>query len=1020
MRKYLLTVAALFILLFSAMAQNRTITGRVTDNSGNAVIRASVLVKGTQIGVSTNASGDFTIEAPASATTLVVSSVDQTTKQVAITSGRMSVSMMPKTGSLEEVVVVGYGTQKKALVTGSISSVKAADIENKPFTSIDKGLQGLVPGLQSVSSSGAPGSTTDIRIRGISSINAGNDPLYVIDGAIINSGQASQQATSSNLLSTLNPNDIESINVLKDAASTSIYGSRGANGVILITTKKGKAGKTKFRFDTEVGYNRTAYENNRYRPLNAKEYIDITREGLTNAGVSQANIDVNLTSLGNGNGTDFNWLDAVTRQGKQQQFNLSASGGSDKTTFFMSGGYFKQDGTVVGSDLKRYNADIRVTNQATDKLTINMNLDGGFVNQNAPLNGGNFGNPVLSSYFILPTRSAYKTGSDSLNYLTADFPTSSIYNTVAINSLDKRNLRQFSARGSVSGEYKILNNLVFKSNIGGDYDNLEENQYNNPFYGDGSSLLPGSPTFGPNILYNPVSTGRAFASLTRYFNYTWTNTLALHQNILKNGDAYFNLKIGYENQKSQGYLTRLQNTGFPLTLALQYPSSAATPKTANGTISDYTFVSQFSTADFSYKDKYVVSGSFRRDGSSRFSPNHKYGNFWSVGATWNADKEVFIEKLAWISQLKFRASYGKVGNAAIGNYDYFPGYGFGANYNSTPGSFPNNVGNSELTWENNKPFDIGMDISVLKNRATFTIDYYNRKSTDLLLDRPLSPTSGFLSVRKNIGALENKGIELSLNVIPVQTKDFTWTINANYAHNTNKVTSLPDGNDVPSPVSGIFLIRQGYDVQSFYSRVYDKADPVNGDPLWFLDSSKGSTTNVYANAQRVIYGSASPKYFGSVTNSFNFKGFSLQAQFYYSAGNYVQTGFESFFVGAGANPTFNKVARVLDRWQKPGDLTDIPKYIYGGNKSFQSFSSFYLNNGDYIRLRNLQLGYTVPQSLIKKRDISNLFFYVRGTNLFTWVKDPNLPFDPEQGINSQSNLNVFVPRTITFGLNLGF
>ncbi|MBA2250656.1 MAG: TonB-dependent receptor [Chitinophagaceae bacterium] len=1020
MRKFLL-LSAMLLLLLTSQAQNRNVSGKVTDDKGRPVQGASVLAKGSRRGVTTNTDGSFSLSVPPNTKSLLISSIDMTTQDVAINaSGNVTVTLIPKSGNLEEVVIVGYGTQKKALTTGSINTVKAAEVENKPFTSIDKGLQGLVPGLQSVAGSGAPGSTQDIRIRGISSINAGNAPLWVIDGAIINTGDASRLATTANLLSTLNPNDIESITVLKDASSTSIYGSRGANGVIIITTKKGRAGKTRFRFDAEVGQDNTAYQNDRYRPLNASEYINITREGLVNAGVAQASIDATLTALGNGNKTDYNWLDAVTRQGQQQQYNISASGGGDKTTFYLSGGYFKQQGTVIGSDLKRYNAAIRVSNQATSRLNISVNFDGGFVQQNTPLAGGAFGNPVLSSYFILPTRSAYKPDG-SLNILTPDFPTSSVFNTVAITKLDKRFLKEFSLRGSASAEYKILNNLIFKSNYGADFDDLEEDQYNNPFYGDGATFLPGSPTFGNNILYNPSTTGRAFAYVTRYYNYTWTNTLSLHQNILKNGDAYVNVKVGYENQKSQGYLTSLQNTGFPLTLALQYPASAATPKTASATISEYSFVSQFSTADFSYQDKYILSGSYRRDGSSRFSPNHKYGNFWSIGASWNVNKEKFMESIPVIDQLKLRASYGKVGNASIGNYDYFPGYGFGFNYNSTPGSAPNNVGNSELTWENNRPLDLGLDVSVLKNRANFTFDYYKRISSDLLLDVPLSATSGFASVRQNVGKLQNAGVELSLNLIPVQTRDFNWIVDFNYSHNLNRVLVLPNKNaDIPSPVSTAFLIRQGYDVQSFFVRQYAGVDPNNGDPLWYTDSSKKAKQNVYSTAKRILFGSASPTFFGSLTNTLNYKGFSLQAQLYYSGGNYVQTGFESFFIGAGVNPTFNKVARVLDRWQKPGDVTDIPKYIYNGNKSFQSFSTFYLHRGDFIRLRNVQLGYTLPQTVISRLNITNAFFYVRGTNLATWVKDKNLPFDPEQGITSVSNLNVFVPRTVTVGINLGF
>ena len=1006
-----------FAFVLNAAAQDRTITGRILDEKGSPLSGVSILVKGTTLGANTSSDGTYSIKVPASARTLVISSVGLQSTEISIgNKANINATLSSENKGLQEVVVVAYGTQKKAAITGSMATLKGGDVENKPFSSVDKALQGGIAGLQSAASSGAPGASQDIRIRGISSINAGNAPLYVLDGAIMNTGDASRLQTTGNLLSTLNPNDIESITVLKDAASTAVYGSRAANGVILITTKKGKSGKTKFRFDTEMGYNNPAYLSERNRPLNAKEYIDLTREGLVNAGLSPADVTANLNALGAGNGVDFNWRDAVLRQGQQQQYNVSASGGNEKTTFYVSGGYFKQEGTTITSDLKRTNGAIRVTNQATDRLLLSVNLDGGFVRQNTPLAGGAFGNPILSPYFILPTRAGYKADG-SLNYLTPDFPLGSIYNTLAVTSLDKRTLGQLSLRGSISLDYKILKNLTFRTNYSGDFNTLEENRYNNPFYGDGVATLPGSTTFQPGVRYNPAQTGRATNLYTRYYNYTFTNTLNYRQDINKAKDFYANLKVGYESQLSKGYFNDLQGRGFPLTLALQQAASTATPFSASATISDYSFLSQFGLLDLNFKDKYILSGSFRRDGSSRFGPNNKYGNFYSFGASWNVDREEFLANSRVVNQLKLRGSYGKSGNASIGNYDYFPSYSFGSNYNSTPGSAPNNVGNNDLTWEENRPLDLGVDLGFFKNRINITADVYKRKSSKLLLDAPLSLTSGFPSVRKNIGALENKGLELTLNLVPITTKDFTWDISFNYATNKNKITSLPDGKDINA---GRFIYRVGYDVQSYFLRTYAGADPANGDPLWYSDSTKTKTQNSYSSAQRIINHSASPTYFGGLTNTFKYKGFSLEAQLYYSGGNYSYDNFNLYYLGGGFAPTFNKSSRILDRWQKPGDVTDIPKYVADGNKGFENQSSFYLNNATYIRLRNLQLGYTLPSAMAAKIKLNSAFFYVRGTNLFTHVKDKNQPFDPEQGANSFSNLNEFIPKTVSFGLNLGF
>ncbi|MBV9986484.1 MAG: TonB-dependent receptor [Chitinophagaceae bacterium] len=1021
MRKLVTMLLCIVLAASQLAAQTRTIKGKVTDSKSSPVSNASVVVKGSTTGTTTDANGDFSISVPASAKALVISSLNFASQEVSIVNrNSVLVSLVSTTQDLQEVVVVGYGTQRKTNVTGSVATVKAAEIENKPFSSVDKALQGAVAGLQSVASSGAPGSAQNIRIRGVSSINASNAPLWVIDGVPVNSGDASRLTTTANLLSTMNSDDIESVTVLKDAASTAIYGSRGANGVILVTTKKGRAGNTKFTFSTEIGTSDIAYKSEAYRPLTATEYLAITKEGLINAGATQAQIDANLASLGLGNNTDFNWLDNVTRKGTQQQYNLSASGGNEKTTFYMSGGYFKQEGTTIATDMDRVNAAMRVTNRATDKLTLNMNVQVGSTRQNTPLNGGAFGNPVLSSYFILPTRSAYKADG-SYNILTSDFPTNNTFNTIYLAYTDKRYLKELGLRGSGSAEYKILDNLRFKSAIGIDYNSLEETQYNNPFYGDGAVLATGSPVSGPNVQYNTGTTGRIFEYFTRYTNYDWTNTLDYNGKISRSGDFTFNAQVGYEAQLSKLYSISSQGTGFPLTTLLVTGQSTATPKTASSTFSDYAFTSQFASGGLNYKDRYVVSGTFRRDASSRFGINNRYGNFWSVGASWNVSNEGFMQNISAINLLKLRASYGVTGNAGIGNYDWIAGDVSGANYNQSPGYAPGAVGNNDLTWELNKPLNIGVDLSMFKNRLSITFDWYKRKSEDLLLAVQLSRTSGFTSATQNIGALYNKGIELTVDVVPVQSRDFKWNVNFNFAANKNVVTDLPNHADIASPTSSLYNLREGYSVQTYFLRQYAGVDPANGDPLWYTDATLKTTTNVYPVASaRVMDQSGLPTFFGGFTNTFNFKGFSLSAQFYYSGGNWVFDNFGSYYTGAGFSPTFNKVARVLDRWQKPGDVTDMPKYIYGGNKSFQSTSSFYIQKGDYIRLRNIQVGYDIPKSVLAKAHITNAVFYVRGTNLWTWVKDKKLAFDPEQGTSNVNNLDVLIPKTVTVGLTLGF
>lgn len=997
MRKFVAILLGAILVVTQVAAQNKTIKGRVTEDGKKPLSNASIIVKGTTVASKTNEEGYYSITIPANGRVLKFSSLNFEDQEVNIGSkSEINVILVNTVSELQEVIVTGYGTTKKATNTGSIATVKASEIENLPFSSVDKALQGKVAGLQSVATSGQPGASQAILIRGASSITASNAPLWVVDGVPINAGDASRLQTTGNLLSTLNPNDIESISVLKDAASQSIYGSRAANGVIVVTTKKGKSGKTRFRFDTELGNSDVAYVNEKYKPLDANEYINITREGLVNAGASAAQTTSILNSLGQGNGINFNWFDNIMRVGQQKQYNLSAEGGNDKTTFFLSGGHFAQEGTSINSQLKRNNVNFRITNKATDKLTIGLNLNAGNVSQRAPLAGGAFGNPLLSTYFLLPTYSAYKPDG-TYNYIL----NGGLHNTVALSELDKRFLRQTSVRGSVNGEYKILDNLKFRSVYGIDYNALEEDQYNNPLHGDGLA-----------------SNGRAFAYYTRYFNYVWTNTLDLQQNITRNGDLSSSTQIGYEAQKSAGYFSSLQAQQFPPSLSLTYPASGASPTTANATISDYTFESQFASTNLNYKNRFVLSGSFRRDGSSRFSAKNRYGNFWALGATWNIDREDFMANNTLFDQLKLRGSYGVNGNAGIGNYDAPALYGFGFNYNQLPGSAPTNVGDENLTWELNKPMNIGLDFSVLKNRVNVTIDYYIRKSENLLLSVPLSNTSGFGSATRNIGSMENKGLELSLNIIPIQTKDFRWDVDFNFSNNKNKITSLPNKADI---LSGNFIIRQGQSLNTFFLREWAGVDRSTGDPLWYTTDKHQASSNIYPGANaRILAGQALPKFFGSLTNALTYKGFNLSAQLYYNFGNQVFDTWRGYYLGSGFGASFNKVKRQLDAWKQPGDITTVPKYVYNGNKNFNAGSTYNLNDGSFVRVRDIQFGYTLPKAYAEKLKIGNANFYVRGTNLFTWVKDENLPFDPEQGTSSASNLNVFIPKTVTVGLSLAF
>lgn len=995
MKKLLLTVTCMLSVML-VFAQ-RVITGRVTDENGNPVANASVTVKETGAGVSTNAAGNFSIPVDSRSKTLVFSYVGKAIEEIVI--GNQSVinaSLKQEGRSLDEVVVVAYGTQVKKKVTGAIAKVDGADLENKPFTSVDQMLQGKVAGLQSTSPTGQPGGIQQVRIRGIGSITAGAAPLYVVDGIPINSGDVSRLNNTSNALAGINPNDIESISVLKDAASASIYGSRAANGVILITTKKGKAGKSKVRVDSEFGFGNTAYINDLAKPLDRDQYFTLTREGLVNAGATQAQIDATLNTLGFNNTANEDWVKNVTRQGTTQNINVSLSGGDSKTTFYTSAGYFDQKAVVITSDFRRYSGSFNLKHKASDKLTVGINATGSYIHQNSPAQSSGFRNPVAGAYWLRPSQNAYNTDG-SLNISNTVF--NQLYNPLAIAEYDRIQLNNVKVLANFSGEYQFYKDLKYTTKFGIDFINIEEERYDNPFFGD-------SRTVG----------GRMYNYDTRLANWVWSNLLNYKHDFLANKELGVDLTVGYEAQKSKQYNITTRGEGVPATTSIPLPVPSS-PSVASGARTDYAFVSVLSMAQLSYKNKYSLSGSVRRDGSSRFGSNNKYGTFWSVGGAWNLDQENFMKGIKFINALKIRSSYGVNGNAEIGNYTWKGTYIFNANYNQQPGSAPNQVENPDLTWEINKPFNVGLDVIVWDGRLTVNADYYIRKTENLILNDPLSRTSGFNSVSANVGSMENKGVEFQVNVVPVRTKDLTWDFTFNIALNKNKITSLRNNADI---LGLPFIRRVGEDFQSIYTRLWAGVDPATGNPLWYTDDSKSQTTTNVTTVQRGIIGSASPKGFGSFSTALNYKGFTLDAQFNYQYGNLVYDNWGFISWSDGFNPQLNKIQKQLRRWQKPGDFTDVPKYVYGGANVSNAESSRWYYKGDFIRLRDLTLSYSLPKSVTNAIKLDNVKFYVRGTNLWTKAFDENITFDPEQPLTGVNDLQILIQRTISVGLTLGF
>jgi TonB-linked SusC/RagA family outer membrane protein len=996
MKPFLICLGMLLLGTF-ALAQS-VIEGQVVDGDNKSPLQGvNVSVKNSRVGTSTDVDGKFRLTLPANAKALVITISGYESREVTLNGqSELNVTLAKNVQALNEVVVaVAYGEQERKKLTGAVGKVNAKQIENIPLTSVDQILQGKVAGLQSVATTGQPGAIQQIRIRGIGSISASSAPLWVIDGMPVNTGDASNLTNSSNLLAGLNPNDIESVSVLKDASAASIYGSRAANGVIIVTTKKGKPGKTKIRLDTEAGYNDIAYKPKMGKPLNRQEVYELFSEGLVNGGFDPADVPGIMENFfGYNTDADYDWLDLVTRKGQQQQVNLSASGGDSRTQFFLSGGFFKQQSPAYGADIKRYSGTFNLKHMLNKHFSVGLNLNLSSFRQTGESESANFRNPIIAAMGLLPTAEAYNDdGTPNIDQGVFN----QIYNPIAIRQYDKQNNQTSKLLGSAFVEYRILDNLKLSSRFGTDYSNVEEYLYQNPFFGDANTLG-----------------GYAANTYNRLTNFVWTN-LADYNFRTMEDKLDGTITVGYESQRSKSYLQVGDGQVVPKNRAVVYPIPAL-PTTASVTGSDYAFTSLLSRAQLNYLGKYSLSGSLRRDGSSRFGVNNRYGTFWSVGAAWNIDEESFMSNSKIFSALKLRASYGVNGNAGIGNYDWRTTFAFSTTYNGASGSFQNTVGNPNLTWEQNKPFDVGLEMGFLDNRILIETDYYTRKTSNLLLNEPLSNTTGFLTYPNNVGAMENKGFELTINATPVRTKDFTWTISLNGAWNKNKVLRLRE--DATEIIGNPNILRVGEDVQAYYIRQFAGADVQTGEPLWYLDGTKTGTTTDFSEAERVIFGSSNAKGFGGVSTSLTWKWITLDAQLNYQYGNKIYNQWDFLFISDGAFLGINHNKKALQRWQKPGDVTDVPQFIYNNQSASNEVSTRYLYKGDFLRLRNLSLGFQAPASWVQKAHMTSARLYVRGTNIWTKTFDKNLTMDPEQPISGLSDLQFFNPRSWTVGLTL--
>ncbi len=1014
MRKILLLLCGMLFMAGQLTAQTRTVSGKVSDATGTPVANASVIVKGTRTGTTTNANGNFSFTIPSGAKSLVISAIGLAPLEISIpSSGTINATLQQDDRKMDEVIITGYQTRRKKDEAGAISTVRGKEIENLPNPSLDKALQGRAAGVLVQSNSGIPGGGINVRIRGTGSFLTGTQPLYVIDGVQLNT-RSDANYTESNPLAFLNPNDIESIDILKDAASAAIYGAQASNGVVIVTTKKGRAGKTKFQFNSYVGQ---ATALNKLNVLNSQQLFQLRAEAIGNTNNLAANdllikrtvlneYRIPITNITTDKAADdaiaalptYDWQDAAFRSGAIQNYEFSAAGGNDKTTFRISSSYNLQEAIVTAANFERGTIKLDLSNKATDKLTINTSINASTFNQNVPFatSGSFLGSPAFASATIFPFNPIYNPDGTYFGVPPQNIAGILNQNVIAVNEFNKGFNRTNQLVGNISADYKINPWLTYRPFFGVDYRLVQGKRFTDPRTPDG---------------FNRKGFGQVESEWNT--NIISTQTLNFNFNIAEKHkiDGLVGYEYRRENQEGIGATAE----GFP-TYQFTTLNTAATPLSTTEFFTGYRRQSVFTNLNYNFNGKYILSGIMRYDGSSRFGENYRYGLFPSIRAAWNIDEENFLQNADWISSLRFRASYGITGNDQIGNFDGLGLYGAASPYNGSPGITFSQLANPELRWEKNKTANLGLDFSFLSNKIFGSIEAYDRLTTDLLLSQPVQFTSGFGSITRNVGSISNRGIELTLGIQPVRSArqgGFNWTSTFVFTYNKNKVAKLYDNlQELPGDPG----TRVGRELGSVFTQQYAGVNAATGRPMWY-DSLKNITYQPQ-NKDRVYIGDVQPNFWGGWTNNFTYKGFTLDVFFQYEYGRMANDGQVNFMLENIAR--LNSFVDVYDnRWTTPGQITWYPRMRSAGaepkGSAAQSGSRMWFKS-DYIRLKNVTLSYDLEGDVIRRLKLSNARFYLQGTNL--WTSSDWFSYDIEfvgtaTGIVPQS-------RNITAGIQLGF
>ena len=1038
MRKLIGSLMGLLFLSLSVFAQSKEAAGKVTDaRDGSPLSGVTVSVKNSNASTVTAADGTFKITVPASSNSLTFTYVGYQVAEVPY-STEINVRLQVGEKSLNEVIVVGYGTRTRREVTGSVAKVSAKEIANTPATSFESALQGRAAGVFVEQENGKVGQGIKVRIRGASSVSASNEPLYVLDGIPVITANLSSNGAVTNPLADINMNDIESIEVLKDASAAAIYGSRASNGVVLITTKRGRSGKSKI----EVGFFTGSQKPTRHRKfMNSEQYVNyfqdasvrrgkyryridkdywdsegVTEQDLIDQGVAAFESRMDLLSGDNQDWktykTNTNWEDQAFQKAPINQVDLSISGGNDKTTFYMAGQALDQRGIIVRNGFKRYSGRLNLAQKVRDWLNVGMNMSYARSLNERVSNDNAFSTPIqivalTPTTPVIDPRTGLLAGElDPATGSPSDiFPL--YYNPLLSVKGATYNTLVYRTLGNVYGEAKIARGLSFRSEFGIDQLNQTEEAY-----------------YGPITVRNTSAPkGSGFYNADAVQNYTTNNFFKYNTTFGEDHDFDAVAGMSFQEQKTMNSFAEAEQ--FP-SEAYKKLSAASSKTDASTSESQFSFLSYFARANYKFKDRYLLALSGRYDGSSRFGKNSRWGFFPAASAGWIVSEEKFFENVKPVSFLKLKASYGLTGNAEIGNFPSRGLWSGTAAYGGVPGQVPSQLANPDLKWETSTGFDAGFEIGVLNNRVSLEFDYYIRKTKDLLLTVNVPGTSGFRTQFRNVGNLENKGFEIALNTENIVSKNFRWSTNFNFSVNRNKITNLQGqvlGSDYNRAMEGEAL-------GVFVSREFAGADPANGDALYIKNTKKSdgtrdrSTTNDYNEAEEVVIGNPNPDFIFGFRNLVTYKGLELDLLLQGVQGNDIYDGGGQYYSASGSNGYDNQTLDQLNAWKNPGDVTMVPEARRGMANGTDP-SSRYLLDGSYVRVKTLSLAYTIPSRITTRWNIDRLRVYVRGQNIFTFTNYKG--WDPEVNADYQSsNINQGVDfysapqiKSLVFGINIG-